>query len=150
MVSNLGTAVTELFERAEADASRARIDESPFLLFHGDRRANGNLDIEVCIPVDPCAQMPGVRRIDGLGAAGCVVYQGAYSQTDTLFDRMRGWIKQAGATATGPSREVFHRFGADQIGYGLPVHRLARDPADYVTELQIPLVRNSQRRGNGG
>ena len=149
-VSNLGTAVTGMFERAEADASGARIDESPFLLFHGDRRANGDLDIEVCIPVDPCAQMPGVRRIDGLAAAGCVVYQGAYSQTDTLFDSMRGWIKQTGATAAGPSREVYHRFGAGQIGYGLPAHRLAGDPADYVTELQIPLVRSSRRRGNGG
>ena len=148
-VSNLGTAVTELFERAEAAASGARIDESPFLLFHGDRRANGNLDIEVCIPVDPCAQMPGIRTIDGFAAAGCVIYQGAYSQTDSLFDSMRRWIKQTGATATGPRREVYHRFGADQIGYGLPGHRLACDPADFVTELQIPMVRSSQCRGDG-
>jgi hypothetical protein len=35
-------------------------------------------------------------------------------------------------------REVYHRFGAAEVGYRLPRHRLAATSADFVTELQVP------------
>ena len=40
--------------------------------------------------------------------------------------------------ASGPLREVYHRFGADQRGYRLPAKRLAARPDQFVTELQVP------------
>jgi hypothetical protein len=40
-------------------------------------------------------------------------------------------------------REIYHRFGADQIGYRLPTHRIALSPQRYVTELAIPIAQKS-------
>jgi DNA-binding transcriptional MerR regulator len=143
-VASLGEAVSELFESAECAAKHDRIDESPFLLLHGDRAPLAGIDVEVCIPVDARSRLPGVRKVEGAAVAGCLVYQGEYSQTEVLFDAMHRWVGQIGAIAGGPPREVYHRFGADQRGYRLPGHRLANKSTDYVTELQMPVVPGSR------
>jgi DNA-binding transcriptional MerR regulator len=143
-VPHLGKAVSELFESAESAARNDRIDESPFLLLHGDRQSAGGIDVEVCIPVDARSRLPGVREVEGTAIAGCLVYQGEYSQAESLFDAMHRWIGQIGARAGGPPREVYHRFGADERGYRLPGHRLTNQSTDYVTELQMPVVPDSR------
>ena len=143
-VPHLGEAVTELFEGAECAAKRDRIDESPFLLLHGDKESPGGIDVEVCVPVDAQSRLPGVREVEGAAVAGCLVYRGEYSQSELLFDAMHRWAGQIGATARGPHREVYHRFGANEHGYRLPGHRIANNSTDYVTELQMPVVPVSQ------
>jgi DNA-binding transcriptional MerR regulator len=139
-VPHLGEAVSELFESAECAAKRDRIDESPFLLLHGDRELPGGIDVEVCVPVDARSRLPGVREVEGAAVAGCLVYRGEYSQSELLFDAMHRWAGQIGATSRGPHREVYHRFGADEHGYRLPGHRIANNSTDFVTELQMPVV----------
>jgi hypothetical protein len=47
-------------------------------------------------------------------------------------------MDSAGAQKTGPIREAYLRFGADQIGYALPDRLLTRQVAQYRTELQVP------------
>jgi len=141
VVPALGAPVTEMFESAEAAAKRARIDASPFLLFHGYSKARG-IDLEVCIPVWSCARLPGVRSVEGTASACCVIYQGAYSQTPSMYASMLRWVDRIGASTVGPLREVYHRFGADQRRYRLPAHRLSDNAASYVTELQIPIARS--------
>ena len=139
-VSEVREAVSEMFEGAEAAARSNRIDASPFLLLHTVGQLRGSIDIEVCIPVDPHSRHPDVREVEGEFVAGCLVYQGEYSQTDRFFGTMHRWIERAGAVASGPRREIYHRFGADEHGYRLPGYRLASNPADYVTELQMPFT----------
>jgi DNA-binding transcriptional MerR regulator len=139
-VPHLGEAVSALFEGAECAAKRDRIDESPFLLLHGDGQPLGGIDVEVCIPVGARSRLPGVREVEGAAVAGCLIYQGEYSQTEFLFDAMNQWVGLIGAAAGGPRREVYHRFGADERGYRLPHHRLTNQSTDYVTELQLPVV----------
>ena len=139
-VPELSGAVSEMFEGAEAAASNNRIDASPFLLLHAAGQPRGYIDVEVCIPVDPHAGHPDVREVEGEPVAGCLVFQGEYSQTDLFFGTMHRWIERAGAVASGPRREIYHRFGADEHGYRLPGYRLTSNPADYVTELQMPFT----------
>jgi effector-binding domain-containing protein len=50
------------------------------------------------------------------------------------------WMERSGLRIDGPLREVYHRYGADQIGYRLPGHVLATNSAEYVTELQAPVA----------
>lgn len=138
---SLGVRVMELFESAEKDARKARIDDSPFLLYHSGFEATGEFDIEVCIPVNAKSSLSGTRQVPGTESAGCLVYQGEYAQSDLLFDRLAQWICATGAKPLGPKREVYHRFGANQSGYELPPHRLTGEAAGYVTELQLPFIR---------
>jgi len=131
-VRSHGAPITELFEEAEARAARDRVDASPFLLFHAP------LDVEACVPVRAVCAVSGVRVVAGAPLAGSITYSGGYAQTRTLRARMVRWLERSGLRASGPMREVYHRFGADQRGYRLPARRLAQHPDQFVTELQIP------------
>ena len=131
-VPSQGSPITALFEEAEARAARAREDASPFLIFHGSR------DVEACVPVRAACRDRAVRTVEGAPLAGSITYSGGYAQTRPLRDRMVRWLRQSGLRESGPLREVYHRFGADQRGYRLPAGRLALTAEQFVTELQIP------------
>ena len=131
-VPSHGEPVGALFEEAEARAARDRVDRSPFLLFHGP------LDVEACIPVRAGSRSSGVRLVPGAPLAASITYSGSYTQTRSLHGRMVRWLERSGMRPTGPLREVYHRFGADQRGYQLPAKRLTAQPDQFVTELQVP------------
>lgn len=138
-VPRLGGAVTEMFETAEANVAGARADRPPFLIFHDPPTNKSDLEVEVCIPV--CATPIPETIIPGAKLAVAAVYAGGYEKTETLFNEMTTRIKDAGLSAVGPLREVYHRFGADQEDYRLPAKMLARHRLEFLTELQIPIAR---------
>jgi effector-binding domain-containing protein len=81
-----------------------------------------------------------VRDIEPEPCAASITYGGPYLRPEDLYRRLRKWVGQQKLTlAKRPIREVYHRFGADQVGYRLPAHRLAATPQRYVTELAIPM-----------
>jgi len=131
-VRSQGEPIAALFEEAEARAARDRVDRSPFLLFHAA------LDVEACVPVRAACRAAGVRLVAGAPLAGSITYAGAYTQTRSLHARMLRWLQRSGMRVSGPLREVYHRFGADQRGYRLPARRLTAVPEQFVTELQVP------------
>jgi DNA-binding transcriptional MerR regulator/effector-binding domain-containing protein len=140
-VPRLGTSVEAMFEQAEAVVARAsaRADASPFLLFHDVDHRDEQIDVEACIPVEPCAGANiETRVVEGCRAMGCATYRGPYERTAEIYATMLRWLERSGADVAGPLREVYHRFGAAEIGYRLPRHRLASTSADFVTELQVP------------
>ena len=138
-VTRLGAPVTEIFETAEADvaARQARADRPPFMIFHDPPTRRSDLSIEVCIPVEDAA--PDLTIIPGAALALSAAYAGGYETTNRLFADMSSRIADAGLSAAGPLREVYHRFGADQDDYSLPPKVLARARSEFVTELQIPI-----------
>ena len=139
----LGAAVQAMFEAAEAAVARvgARADASPFMIFHDREYREEDVDVEVCIPVtSAAAPRLGTRLVAASSSTGCVTYQGSYDQTPALYGAMLAWMDRSGLRIDGPLREVYHRYGADQLGYRLPKRVLAADSADYVTELQVPVA----------
>ncbi len=141
-VPHLGAPVTEMFEAAETRAAeeKARAPLAPFLIFHDRPDQEADLEVEVCIPVtEEMQEAESVKTIKGADIACTVVYAGGYFKTETLFAQMIGWIEHAGLQPSGPLREVYHRFGADQESYRLPKKMLAQSSRDFLTELQIPL-----------
>ena len=57
-----------------------------------------------------------------------------------LYSQLLQWLDRSGMRMSGPLREVYHRYGADQIGYRLPASVLTNNSAEYVTELQAPVT----------
>jgi DNA-binding transcriptional MerR regulator len=137
-------AIADMFERTERRARRSRTDQAPMLLMHSAPRLAPRLDIEVCVPVSRSCRLNDVREIESEPLAASVTYRGPYAQPTDLYRRMRTWLSRQQMTlAPRPIREIYHRFGADQIGYRLPAHRVAASAQSYVTELAIPLVHES-------
>lgn len=134
-VPQLGAPMQELFEKAEAVVAASRSPASPFTIFHDPDYRETDLDVEVCIPVKNGA----TRTLPAVVAMGCITYRGPYEQTPILYSQLLQWLARSGMRMSGPLREVYHRYGADQIGYRLPACVLTNDSAEYVTELQAPL-----------
>ena len=142
-VPRFGAPVQAIFEAAEADVARvrARAAASPFMILHDMEYREEGADIEVCIPVkrDAAARLK-TRWVAASPSTGCVTYRGTYDQTPVLYAAMVSWMARSGLRIDGPLREVYHRYGADQIGYQLPAHVLATSSAEYITELQVPVA----------
>jgi DNA-binding transcriptional MerR regulator/effector-binding domain-containing protein len=141
-VPQLGAPVQALFEAAEAAVARARAraDASPFMIFHDLEYREEGADIEVCVPVKGPGARIEWRVIPASPSMGCVTYRGPYDQAPALYNVMLHWMERSGLRIDGPLREVYHRYGADQIGYRLPAPVLADSTAEYVTELQAPVA----------
>ena len=134
--------IYRMFESAEAQVARhgARSNRPPFLMLHNTRYGAPHTDVEVCIPILKQAfEAMGGRLIEGTKSAVCGSFSGPYSQGISVFEGMQRWIESSGKRAMGPLREVYWRYGADQNGYSVPKAQLARIPADYLTEIQIPI-----------
>lgn len=137
--------IQELFEKLEREAARTRTraDAHPFLLFHDGAAQTDRLDVEVCVPLNERGgDVKMAREVEGAATAGSLIYRGAYRQTPDLFTRLARWIDANGGAIGGPLREVYLRYGASQLGYRLPERVLARNAADYVTELIAPIARS--------
>jgi len=139
-VSPASNALTDMFEDAERRARRSRAESAPILLIHSGAQQVSRLDVEVCIPVSRSCRLEGARDVEDEPLAASVTYRGPYAEPAALYRRMRHWLgRQQLTLANRPIREIYHRFGADQVGYRLPGHRLAANPQRFVTELAIPI-----------
>jgi effector-binding domain-containing protein len=110
------------------------------MIFHDVEYRDEDADIEVCIPVKGADARIGRRVIPASPSMGCVTYRGPYDQAPALYNVMLLWMERSGLRIDGPLREVYHRYGADQVGYRLRAHVLAASSAEYVTELQAPVA----------
>jgi DNA-binding transcriptional MerR regulator len=135
--------IYRMFESAELQVAKhgARSNRPPFLILHDVRYGEPHTDIEVCIPIlKQSIEATGGRLIAGTTRAVCGRYSGPYNQGAAVFEGMQRWIRSSGERVTGPPREIYWRYGADQNGYSVPKAQLARVSADYLTEIQIPIA----------
>jgi DNA-binding transcriptional MerR regulator/effector-binding domain-containing protein len=143
-VRSMARSVYRMFESAEQTVARlgARATRSPFLLFHDGDYREADMDVEVCVPIYGSALgAAGGRLVEGADRAACLRFSGTYDQGPLAYNIIRRWMESAGAHATGPLRETYLRFDADQVGYTVPGRQLAKTVADYRTELQVPIFR---------
>lgn len=148
-VATLGPPATALFEQLEAHVARcrARAAASPLLTFHDDDYRETDLEVEAGVPVsrpiDDTADVL-VRDVEGCATMACVIYRGGYDQMAAVLQTLLAWTQLHELRITGPVREVYLRFDADQHGYRLPSAFLATTPSELVTEVQLPVARRDQ------
>lgn len=139
-----GEHISELFEEVEAYVARfgARAAAPPLMIYHDADYDEQQQDIEVVIPISaavPTTDRVNVYELEGSAAMACVVHVGSYESMGRAFNLLLRWIEDNGYEITGAMRELYLRFGADNVGYRLPDVYLSDKAAEFVTELQLPV-----------
>jgi effector-binding domain-containing protein len=62
---------------------------------------------------------------------------GNYLHVSQAYNALLNWIDSNGYQMKGPIREVYLKYGADDLDFDLPQTYLAQDSNQYVTELQL-------------
>lgn len=142
--------ITRLFETIEAYVARysARAVLPPLMLYHDMEYREGAQDVEVAIPIRgavPATEQIDIRALDGHDSMACVIHTGSYDTLSRALSLLLGWIEANHYDIAGPIRETYLRFGADQDGYEIPDAYLAHSAADFVTELQVPVEKATNR-----
>ena len=138
--------VEALFEEIEQYVAQhgARAILPPSILYHdAEYRADGQ-DLEVVIPLAstiPATERIQIYKLPGHAAMACLIHSGGYEQIGHTLATLLQWVELNHFAIAGPMRESFLRFGADQTGYALPESYVTAHVAQWVTELQLPVVK---------
>lgn len=130
-VGSVGQDVQNAFRRLYTRIAEAhsRPDGPPFLIAAPPK--DGTIEIEVGAPCTPVPQpTEGLRagRLEA-GRAAVLVYRGPYDGIGPMYTKLFAWIGQHGYRETGPPREIYLN-GPDDV----------KSPADYLTQLVVPVV----------
>jgi DNA-binding transcriptional MerR regulator len=105
------------------------------------RRGADRGDVEVFVPVSGAISATGRIGYRTLPAAraATVIHRGPYASVGVVRRHLEHWVEAAGHSPAGPLRVLYLQFGAEaelRVPSGYVVER----PADYVTELQLPIA----------
>jgi effector-binding domain-containing protein len=126
MTEFFGDAFSKLF------TSLASLGEAPIApplaLYHGAPSEEG-FDVEACVPTGEVLPESGDIKAHELpgGEFASIVRAGPYDQVGEAYGALMAWMGEQGFAPAGPSREIYI------VGMG------QAEPADYVTEILIPV-----------
>lgn len=135
--------ITEMFDKVEvyvAGYENARADKPPFTIYYDDEYRDVEIDCEVAVPLKyaiPESESIRVRKTPKQFNVACVVHVGNYLNVSQAYNALLNWIDSNGYQMKGPIREVYLKYGADDLGFELPQTYLEGDSNQYVTELQL-------------
>lgn len=139
--------IQQMFDSVEiyvAQFDQARADKPPLTIYYDDEYRDQDMDAEVAVPLRyaiPENDQIRVRQLPNLSNVACVVHVGDYAMIDQAYNALLRWIEDHDFQMTGPIREVYIRYGADGLDFDLPATYLAPNANEYVTELQLSVVK---------
>jgi DNA-binding transcriptional MerR regulator len=142
--------IQQMFDMVEiyvAQFDQARADKPPFSTYYDDEYREKDMDVEVAVPLRyaiPENESVRVRQLPLRSNVACVVHVGEYPQIYQAYNALLAWIAANDYRMSGPIREIYLRYGADGLDFDLPPTYLAKDPIEYVTELQLSV--SSEKR----
>ena len=128
--SEVGSLYKELFPTL--GRRFVRFAGPPLAIYHDPSFKEKDVDVEVAVPVKGRPKETGRIKVRDLEAArvACIVHIGPYENFGQVYSALMKWVEENGYKIAGPPREV-HLKGP---GFGTK-------PKDYVTEIQIPIVK---------
>ena len=102
----------------------------PLSIYHDPEYKASNVDVEAGVPVQGKPKEKGrikVRELEPVKAA-CIVHKGPFDSIGSVYESLMKWIEANGYRISGLAREVYIK----SMGQ-------TKNPADYVTEIQIPV-----------
>jgi effector-binding domain-containing protein len=106
----------------------------PCGIWHDPEYRDKDFDTEVVVPVErsfPAGEGVQSAELPAVPAAACTIHPGSYEDFPQAYTAILGWISANGYRTAGPYREIYLRGPGPQ----------AADPAEYVTEIQVPVER---------
>jgi effector-binding domain-containing protein len=110
---------------------RARPAGPASSIYYDEGFRESDVDVEAAVPLSkdiPEGDRVKVRELAAVKEMACTVHNGSYDTMGEAYNRLLTWIEANGYRICGPNREVYIK------GPGL-----LTKPANYVTELQIPV-----------
>lgn len=104
-----------------------------FTIYHDGEYRDSDIDVEICeAVVSPCRESDKVKfkTISAVPSAACLQHRGPYGTMRTSYNRLFTWIEENGYRVTDNPRESY----IDGIWN-------REDPADWLTEIQVPVVK---------
>ncbi|MEJ2748487.1 MAG: MerR family transcriptional regulator [Anaerolineae bacterium] len=101
-------------------------------IYYDEEYKERDVDIETAVPVTGGSLPKGrvvLRELPGAQMAS-LVRQGPYDDFAPAYQALMGWIEANGYRIVGPNREIYLR--GPEAGI---------DPAEFVTEIQFPVVK---------
>lgn len=122
---------------AFAREQKIEISHHTFSVYHDTEYKEQDVDIELCAPVD----RPGsdiapfrFRTVEPVSAMACTFVYGDFSNIKGAYIAFAQWMqKNSKYRMSSPMRQIVHRGMWNES-----------DPANYLTEIQIPLELNQQ------
>ena len=133
--------LSDLFTEVETVVRDARVRASRPPVAIGHATSKEGMDVEILIPVTRGFPEHGdVKNLSTpTSLVATVLHQGDYPPLFEAGSWAGRWAEATGHVVTGPPWVVYLGFAAEPE-LGLPAVFLASGPADYVTEVQVPLA----------
>jgi effector-binding domain-containing protein len=102
----------------------------PFAVYHRFSEADGEVELEACVPTATAVPASGTVTVreEPATRVAALVHKGPYSGIGAAYEALQAWVADEGRKTVGPPREVY-----------LTDPRQVADPADYLTEVQWPV-----------
>lgn len=99
-------------------------------------------DVLAAVPVRRGVPGVPIRTLPAVPEMACSRYQGGYGGLPAAWQALLDWVRHGGAEPGGELREVYLSFSAEP-DLTLRADYLTDSPAGFVTELQVPMMRDS-------
>lgn len=99
-------------------------------IYYDEEYRERDVDVEAAVPVAeslPGGEQVTVQELPG-GEMASLIHKGAYQTIGEAYAALMAWVEASGYNVAGPNREIYLTGPGD-----------ADDPADYVTEVQLPV-----------
>ena len=139
--------IQEMFDSLEVYVNQydqARADKPPLTIYYDNEYRDRDIDAEVAVPLRyaiPESEVIHVRELPRLSNVACVVHVGDYATIYQAYNALLAWIEANDYQMVGPIREIYLSYGADGLNFDLPPTYLAQDSNEYVTELQLSVLK---------
>jgi effector-binding domain-containing protein len=127
--------VAELFEEllGMLETHRLQVTGPAMSIYYDGEYRERDVDVEAAIPVSAAGKGSSdapVRELPGAETMACLVHHGPYDTIYQAYNALLEWTEANNYRIDGPDREVYLQ-GPDK----------ASSPVEYVTELQVPVVK---------
>ena len=118
---------------AFASKNNIPISDETFTIYHDKDYKENDVDIEVCAPVSELGEDSDgfvFRNTEPIPIMACTMVYGDFKNIAEAFRSFANWLQEHSRyKMAGTSRQIVHRGPWNE-----------ENPADYLTELQVPLV----------
>ena len=100
-------------------------------IYHETKLRDRNIPIETVVPITrsiPSSDRVWIYELPEIATVACTVHQGEFETIGQAYNALLAWISKHEYQIAGSTREVYLRYERDG------------DPAQYVTEIQIPIA----------